>query len=95
MDSLSSDALGLPVPPSGRFLAGGEEEVGAGACILSLPLPGELPWCSRVLQSVVMPRCRGTAEALQITVGHILGDAGSPYLIGLVRPGGWLGCSRA
>ncbi|XP_041626645.1 protein spinster homolog 3 isoform X3 [Vulpes lagopus] len=39
--------------------------------------------CSCVLQSVVLPRCRGTAEALQITAGHILGDAGSPYLTGL------------
>ncbi|KAG5203592.1 hypothetical protein JEQ12_003175 [Ovis aries] len=35
-------------------------------------------------QSVVVPRCRATAEALQITVGHILGDAGSPYLTGLI-----------
>ncbi|KAM7067807.1 protein spinster homolog 3 isoform 1-T1 [Molossus nigricans] len=41
-----------------------------------------LPWCSCVLQSVVVPRCRGTAEALQITVCHILGDSISPYLIG-------------
>ncbi|XP_030873660.1 protein spinster homolog 3-like isoform X3 [Leptonychotes weddellii] len=42
--------------------------------------------------SVVVPRCRGTAEALQITVGHILGDAGSPYLTGLVRvAAGWSG----
>ncbi|XP_060060160.1 protein spinster homolog 3 isoform X2 [Erinaceus europaeus] len=38
-----------------------------------------------ILLSVVVPRCRGTAAALQITVGHILGDAGSPYLTGLVR----------
>uniref|UniRef100_A0A9L0ISG6 SPNS lysolipid transporter 3, sphingosine-1-phosphate (putative) n=1 Tax=Equus asinus TaxID=9793 RepID=A0A9L0ISG6_EQUAS len=37
-----------------------------------------------ILLSVVVPRCRGTAEALQITVGHILGDAGSPYLTGLL-----------
>ncbi|XP_036610173.1 protein spinster homolog 3 [Trichosurus vulpecula] len=37
-----------------------------------------------ILLSVVMPSRRGTAEALQITVGHILGDAGSPYLIGQV-----------
>lgn len=37
-----------------------------------------------ILLSVVVPRCRGTAEALQITVGHVLGDAGSPYLTGLV-----------
>ncbi|XP_063107072.1 uncharacterized protein LOC100729353 isoform X2 [Cavia porcellus] len=37
-----------------------------------------------ILLSVVAPRCRGTAEALQITVGHILGDASSPYLTGLL-----------
>ncbi|XP_042772268.1 protein spinster homolog 3 isoform X3 [Panthera leo] len=37
-----------------------------------------------ILLSVVVPRCRGTAEALQIAVGHILGDASSPYLTGLV-----------
>ncbi|XP_060243326.1 protein spinster homolog 3 isoform X3 [Meriones unguiculatus] len=37
-----------------------------------------------ILLSVVVPRCRGTAEALQITVAHILGDAGSPYLAGLI-----------
>ncbi|XP_030778797.1 protein spinster homolog 3-like isoform X1 [Rhinopithecus roxellana] len=42
------------------------------------------PWELEKLQSVVVPRCRGTAEALQITVGHILGDAGSPYLTGLI-----------
>ncbi|XP_035934288.2 protein spinster homolog 3 isoform X1 [Halichoerus grypus] len=37
-----------------------------------------------ILLSVVVPRCRGTAGALQITMGHILGDAGSPYLTGLI-----------
>ncbi|XP_008067283.1 protein spinster homolog 3 isoform X1 [Carlito syrichta] len=37
-----------------------------------------------ILLSVVVPRCRGTAEALQITVCHILGDASSPYLTGLI-----------
>lgn len=37
-----------------------------------------------ILLSVVVPRCRGTAEALQITVIHVLGDAGSPYLTGLI-----------
>lgn len=60
---------------------------------------GELPCCSHVLQSVVLPRCRGTAEALQITVGHVLGDAGSPYVTGLVRAaprwGGAGGTARA
>lgn len=50
-----------------------------------MPSLGVPPCCAYVFQSVVVPRCRGTAEALQITVGHILGDAGSPYLTGLVR----------
>ncbi|XP_042536536.1 LOW QUALITY PROTEIN: protein spinster homolog 3 [Dipodomys spectabilis] len=52
-----------------------------------------------ILLSVVIPRCRGTAEAVQITVGHILGDAGSPYLTGLIssalratRPDSYLQC---
>ena len=30
------------------------------------------------------PNRRGTAEALQILMSHLLGDAGSPYLIGVV-----------
>lgn len=33
---------------------------------------------------VVSPTCRGTAEAVQILLSHALGDAGSPYLIGLL-----------
>ncbi|XP_002718904.3 protein spinster homolog 3 [Oryctolagus cuniculus] len=37
-----------------------------------------------ILLSVVVPRCRATAGALQITVGHVLGDAGSPSLTGLI-----------
>uniref|UniRef100_UPI0037E77AF4 protein spinster homolog 3 isoform X2 n=1 Tax=Semicossyphus pulcher TaxID=241346 RepID=UPI0037E77AF4 len=35
-----------------------------------------------ILLYVVIPTRRSTAEALQITVGHLLGDAGSPYLVG-------------
>ena len=35
-------------------------------------------------QYVVAPNRRGTAEALQILMSHLLGDAGSPYLIGVV-----------
>lgn len=35
-------------------------------------------------QYVVVPTRRSTAEALQIVVSHLLGDAGSPYLIGVV-----------
>ncbi|XP_077449220.1 protein spinster homolog 3 isoform X1 [Stigmatopora argus] len=37
-----------------------------------------------MLLYVVVPTKRATAEALQITIGHLLGDAGSPYLIGVV-----------
>uniref|UniRef100_A0A3B5LWB2 Protein spinster homolog 1 n=1 Tax=Xiphophorus couchianus TaxID=32473 RepID=A0A3B5LWB2_9TELE len=36
-----------------------------------------------ILLYVVVPTRRSTAEALQIVVSHLLGDAGSPYMIGL------------
>jgi len=35
-------------------------------------------------QYVVIPTRRSTAEAVQILMSHLLGDAGSPYLIGVV-----------
>jgi len=37
-----------------------------------------------ILLYVVASNRRGTAEAIQILVSHLFGDAGSPYLIGLV-----------
>lgn len=37
-----------------------------------------------LFQYVVTPRRQSTAIALQILVSHLLGDAGSPYLIGIV-----------
>lgn len=37
-------------------------------------------------QYVVLPTRRSTAEAFQILISHAFGDAGSPYLIGLVCP---------
>jgi len=37
------------------------------------------------LQYVVIPTRRATAVAFQGFTSHLLGDAGSPYLIGLVR----------
>uniref|UniRef100_H3A6E8 Protein spinster homolog 1 n=1 Tax=Latimeria chalumnae TaxID=7897 RepID=H3A6E8_LATCH len=37
-----------------------------------------------ILLYVVIPTRRSTAEALQITLCHVLGDAGSPYLIGII-----------
>lgn len=36
------------------------------------------------VQYVVIPPRRSTAEAFQILVSHMFGDAGSPYLIGVV-----------
>lgn len=46
------------------------------------------PFCP---QYVVIPTRRSTAEAFQIVLSHLLGDAGSPYLIGLVSTAPWLG----
>lgn len=42
-------------------------------------------------QYVVIPTRRATAVALQSFTSHLLGDAGSPYLIGFVSRGeaGW------
>ncbi|XP_031641186.1 protein spinster isoform X1 [Contarinia nasturtii] len=37
-----------------------------------------------ILLYVVMPNRRSTAEAFQILISHAFGDAGSPYLIGVV-----------
>ncbi|KAG5844354.1 hypothetical protein ANANG_G00161620 [Anguilla anguilla] len=37
-----------------------------------------------ILLYVVIPTRRATAEALQIMVCHLLGDAGSPYLLGAI-----------
>ncbi|KAJ8412359.1 hypothetical protein AAFF_G00126950 [Aldrovandia affinis] len=37
-----------------------------------------------ILLYVVIPTRRATAEALQIMVCHLLGDAGSPYLLGTI-----------
>uniref|UniRef100_A0A915KN29 long-chain-fatty-acid--CoA ligase n=1 Tax=Romanomermis culicivorax TaxID=13658 RepID=A0A915KN29_ROMCU len=40
--------------------------------------------CSDILMYVVVPACRSTANAAQMLIGHLLGDAFSPYLVGLV-----------
>lgn len=37
-----------------------------------------------ILLYVVIPTRRSTAEAIQISASHLLGDAGSPYLIGVI-----------
>ena len=38
-------------------------------------------------QYTVVPTRRGTAEAIQILISHMIGDAGSPYLIGVISDG--------
>lgn len=40
-----------------------------------------------ILLYVVTPTCRSTAEAVQILLSHTFGDAGSPYLIGVISDG--------
>ncbi|XP_017316232.1 protein spinster homolog 3 isoform X1 [Ictalurus punctatus] len=54
--------------------------IGIGEILLSLN------WAilADILLYVVIPTRRATAEALQILTCHLLGDAGSPYLIGIV-----------
>ncbi|XP_068600508.1 protein spinster homolog 3-like [Brachionichthys hirsutus] len=37
-----------------------------------------------MLLYIVVPTRRATAEAFQITLGHLLGDAASPYIVGLI-----------
>ncbi|KAM3930960.1 protein spinster homolog 1-like [Leptodactylus fuscus] len=39
---------------------------------------------AEILLSVVPPTRRATAGAVQVTVAHLLGDVGSPYLIGFI-----------
>ncbi|XP_071377713.1 protein spinster homolog 3 [Centroberyx affinis] len=51
-----------------------------GETLLSL----NWPILADILLYVVVPTRRATAEALQITVCHLLGDAGSPYLVGAI-----------
>ncbi|XP_056141026.1 protein spinster homolog 3 [Lampris incognitus] len=54
--------------------------IAVGETLLSL----NWPILADILLYVVVPNRRATAEALQITVCHLLGDAGSPYLIGAI-----------
>ena len=43
-------------------------------------------WCpvADMLLAVIPPQYRATASALQILLSHLFGDAGSPYIVGLV-----------
>ncbi|XP_072302762.1 protein spinster homolog 3 isoform X2 [Eucyclogobius newberryi] len=42
------------------------------------------PILADILLYVVVPTRRASAEAWQISIGHLLGDAGSPYLLGVI-----------
>lgn len=44
---------------------------------------------SKYEQYVVVPTRRSTAEAFQILISHTFGDAGSPYLVGVVSIAKW------
>uniref|UniRef100_UPI00398F072F protein spinster homolog 3-like isoform X2 n=1 Tax=Pristiophorus japonicus TaxID=55135 RepID=UPI00398F072F len=39
-----------------------------------------------ILLYVVIPTRRSMAEAVQITICHVLGDASSPYIVGVIQP---------
>lgn len=45
-----------------------------------------LNWCivADIVHYVVLPNRRSTAGAFQILISHLLGDAGSPYIIGVI-----------
>ncbi|KAM9208562.1 LOW QUALITY PROTEIN: protein spinster homolog 3 [Dugong dugon] len=72
-ETKAQEAVTFPGLPSKVFLALGELLLSCNWAVVA-----------DILLSVVVPRCRGTAEALQITVGHVLGDASSSYLTGLL-----------
>ncbi|KTG02389.1 hypothetical protein cypCar_00026166 [Cyprinus carpio] len=61
------------IPATYTFIAIGETLLSLNWAILA-----------DILLYVVVPTRRATAEALQIMVCHLLGDAGSPYLIGAI-----------
>ncbi|KAG2459628.1 SPNS2 protein, partial [Polypterus senegalus] len=68
------------------FVAAKNSIVGAYICIFIGETLLFLNWAitADILMYVVIPTRRATAVALQSFTSHILGDAGSPYLIGLI-----------
>ena len=68
------------------------------ACLFLGEVALNLNWSivADMLLYIVTPTCRSTAEAIQILASHAFGDAGSPYLIGLVSDGllGYLSDNR-
>ncbi|MBN3276466.1 SPNS2 protein, partial [Polyodon spathula] len=68
------------------FVAAKKSIVGAYICIFIGETLLFLNWAitADILMYVVIPTRRATAVALQSFTSHALGDAGSPYLIGLI-----------
>ncbi|XP_026854377.2 protein spinster homolog 3 [Electrophorus electricus] len=76
----SSPCLFLAIVLAGTSIPVTYTFIGIGEVLLSLN------WAiiADILLYVVIPTRRATAEALQIMVCHLLGDAGSPYLLGII-----------
>ncbi|XP_055370605.1 sphingosine-1-phosphate transporter SPNS2 isoform X2 [Betta splendens] len=68
------------------FVVAKKSIVGAYVCIFIGETLLFLNWAitADILMFVVIPTRRATAVALQGFISHLLGDAGSPYLIGLI-----------
>ncbi|KAL7838185.1 hypothetical protein AOLI_G00265890 [Acnodon oligacanthus] len=76
----SSPCLFIAIILAASSIPGTYACIGIGETLLSLN------WAilADILLYVVVPTRRATAEALQIMVCHLLGDAGSPYLLGAI-----------
>ncbi|XP_066513821.1 protein spinster homolog 3 [Hoplias malabaricus] len=76
----SSPCLFIAIVLAGNSIPATYTCIGIGETLLSLN------WAilADILLYVVIPTRRATAEALQIMVCHLLGDAGSPYLLGAI-----------
>ncbi|XP_072231857.1 sphingosine-1-phosphate transporter SPNS2 isoform X1 [Leuresthes tenuis] len=71
------------------FVVAKKSIVGAYVCIFIGETLLFLNWAitADILMFVVIPTRRATAVAFQSFTSHLLGDAGSPYLIGLISDG--------
>ncbi|XP_069741088.1 protein spinster homolog 1-like isoform X2 [Narcine bancroftii] len=68
------------------ILAANKSIVAAYVCIFLGEMFLGMNWSivSDILLYVVIPSRRSMAEAVQITISHVLGDASSPYIIGAI-----------
>ncbi|XP_043577667.1 protein spinster isoform X1 [Bombus pyrosoma] len=85
-------AIGLLISAPLLFFATITANTDSVACYLLIffgQLSLNLNWSivADILLYVVIPTRRSTAEAFQILIAHAFGDAGSPYLIGLLSEG--------